>query len=303
MTMTHTLRSLTHWVRDKVRPLPSDRKLLDEFSFALDRVERRVPMLGAYSRIEPYVLECRQAGLSFRFLVYHAESRNWFDNDNRSDGVLQMAAECNLVAAGQTVFDLGSNSGFLTIWFAKKVGPTGRVLAFDPFPWNTLATSYSARLNRCHNVRCLTVGIADGQRTVQIPFRDAKIYENPAARIQDTFPAKLVPLDRFASYRPDFIKVDIEGAERDLLRGALKVVTRKPPPIWYIEVHHAFLRNAGTDPDQLARDFQALGYACHIHHPRGPSFASLGTLPEGCGMFAIARDESVEKSSRGGIVT
>ena len=285
--MAQILRSLAHWVRDKVQPPPSDQKLLDDFSFALDRIERRVPMLGSYSRIEPYLLDCEQSGLRFRFLVYHMESRNWFDNDNRIEGCLQITTECTLVSPGQTVFDLGCNSGFLTTWFAKKVGPTGRVLAFDPFPWNTLATSFSARLNRCHNVRCHTVGIADDQRTVQIPFYDSKIYEGIGVNRNQTFAAKLVPLDHFASDRPQFIKVDIEGAERDLLRGAAKLVTRQPQPTWYIEVHHSFIRSAGADPDQIARDFVAHGYDCHIHHPRGESFATLGTLPEGCGMFAI----------------
>ncbi|MDB5338834.1 MAG: hypothetical protein JWN70_4453 [Planctomycetaceae bacterium] len=266
---------------------PSDQQLLDEFSSALDLVEDRVPMRASYSRIDPYILECDQAEIRFRFLIYHRESHLWFGTPERKDAVLQHVADFSLVKRGDTVFDLGCNSGFLTTWFAKKVGSTGRVLAFDPFPWNTLATSFSARLNSCQNVECLTIGIADADRFVTIPIVDSKTDENPKLTAHGTFEAELVPLDRFAAYLPQFIKVDIEGAERHLLAGAAALLSQSPKPIWFLEIHNQFIRNAGSDPDQIPRVFLAHGYDCRIHHPRGGIFQTDNILPEGCALFAL----------------
>lgn len=266
----------------------SDHQLLDEFSFELDRIEQLIPMLASYSRIDPYIIDCQQAGTHFRLLIYHRESQLWFDRQNYIDAALIHFQEHALIKPGDTVFDLGCNSGFVTTWFAKKVGPAGRVLAFDPFPWNTLATAFSARLNGCGNVKCLTVGISDAARVVRIPSIDSKTDENPTLEAHGTFEAKLLPLDQFASYQPNFIKVDIEGAERHLLAGGTCLLHQSPRPNWFLEIHNQFIRDAGHVPEQIACDFLAQHYNCRIHHPLGPVFKIADALPEGCALFAFA---------------
>jgi len=285
-SLAHYLHSLAHGSLSRLVSPQTDRQLLDAFSAQLDQIERRVPMTGSYARVDPHIIDCRQAGIDFRFLIYHVESQLWFGRQI-ADGFLMQAAECSLISPGQTVFDIGCNSGFLTTWFAKQVGPAGRVLAFDPFPWNTLATEFTARLNGCQNVRCLTLGIGDRHRSIRVPFCDAKSYENSAFAATETFPINIVPLDDYAAKRPHFIKVDIEGAERDLLAGAVNILRQSPRPTWFIEVHNEFIRTAGADPDQLARDFLSHGYECRIGHPHGTPFETLTTLPEGCALYAV----------------
>ena len=57
-----------------------------------------------------------------------------------------------LIRPGSVAFDLGCNSGSITMPMAVQAGPEGRVHAFDPYPWNAAATRASARLNRLDNV-------------------------------------------------------------------------------------------------------------------------------------------------------
>ena len=282
------LLSFGSWLKGRTAKPSREREILDEFSRELDLVETQVPMLHGYSRIDPYVIDVDQAGVQYQLIIYHTESKAWFDNDIK-DAALVYSQDEALVQPGFTVFDLGCNSGFLTNWFAKRVGPTGKVLAFDPFPWNTLATLYSAKLNGFTNVHCHTLGIADTYRKIQIPFCDSKTYENSAVASDHTFTAKLVPLDEYKSLRPDFIKVDIEGAERDLLKGADGILRQNPKPTWFLEIHNEYIQAAGHDPNQIAVDYTKAGYDCHIGHPRGPAFDPAQPLPNGCALFAVPR--------------
>jgi FkbM family methyltransferase len=282
------LLSFGSWLKNRNAKPSREQQILDEFSRELDLVETQVPMMHGYSRIDPYVIDVDQAGVQYQLIIYHTESKAWFDNDIK-DAALVHSQDEALVQPGFTVFDLGCNSGFLTNWFAKRVGPTGKVLAFDPFPWNTLATLYSAKLNGFTNVQCHTLGIADTYRKIQIPFCDSKTYENAAVANDHTFTAKLVPLDEYKSLRPDFIKVDIEGAERDLLKGSVEILNQNPKPIWFLEIHNEYIQAAGHDPNQIAVDYTNAGYDCHIGHPRGPAFDPAQPLPNGCALFAVPR--------------
>ena len=255
-------------------------------------------MTAGYQRLDPYIIETHQGGLDYRFIVYHFESKAWFDNQV-VDAALKFTAEENLVKPNDVVFDLGCNSGFLTSWFGKQVGPQGKVLAFDPFPWNTAATYYTGKINGLHNIEPHTVGISNKKSVLRIPICDSKTYENQHVAYHDTFEAQLLPLDHFASSRPNFIKVDIEGAERDLLAGARLIAQQQPEPIWFLEIHNQFIREAGCDPDQIAVDFEAAGYRCRIGHPRrGQPFRRDQSLPNGCGLFAMPSHATQAAKSR-----
>lgn len=270
------------------RTTSREQDVLDEFSSQLDIIEKKYPMLQSYKRIDPYVRKFDQGGLKFSMIIYHVESKAWFDNEN-VDLVLKNAGQYNLVRKGDTVFDLGCNSGFLSAWFSLQVGSKGKVLAFDPFPWNTLATRYSAKLNGMENVEAHTVGIAATHSSVRIPLVEAKIYENSAVHDSYCFHAELVPLDDFADYRPNFIKVDIEGAERELLAGCSKILAQNPKPLWLFEVHHDWIRDAGSDPDAIGRDLLKHGYKLRYGADAmsGTEFTKDTKTPDGCALWAV----------------
>lgn len=250
--------------------------LLDRFSRELDLLEKRYPMAGSYERVDPYVVRHVQGGIAFDVLVYHRESQIWFDNAN-TDWYLKLLGDGRAVRPDDVILDIGCNSGFLAVWFGLATGPGGRVLGFDPYPWNTLATRYAARLNGLDNVETTTVGISDVDEWIELPLLDARTHGGTVAG--ERVPAELHALARYARVAPDIIKLDVEGAESEIARTDW---SRFPGTrLILLELHAGFIRERGlSTADCLAR-FRDAGYELRRHGLDGPVFAADDPDPEG----------------------
>lgn len=82
---------------------------------------------------------------------------------------------------------------------------------------------------------------------------------------EDIVPLKIAPLDQFADLHPNFIKMDIEGAEIDALEGAGQILREKPS--FYIEMHPAFLPRFNKTAMEVFRFFSLDDYLCFINYP------------------------------------
>jgi FkbM family methyltransferase len=142
---------------------------------------------------------------------------------------------------GMTVYDIGCNVGFFTIIAARAVGPTGRVLAFDPVPDNVRAARRNAERNGQANVEvhAVAVGARDETGRFAADARSAGRGRLVASGAGD-FAVRVVALDgpiaRGELPRPDLIKLDIEGGEADALAG-LQRTLREHRPLVVVEVH------------------------------------------------------------------
>ncbi|MDR1829019.1 MAG: hypothetical protein LBR29_11870, partial [Methylobacteriaceae bacterium] len=87
-----------------------DQAVIDRLQRKLDEIEKRVKMEGSYTRIDPYITEQTEAGITFRFIIYHTESKLWFDA-GYTDGAMHTVSQNNLLREDDIVFDLGCNSG------------------------------------------------------------------------------------------------------------------------------------------------------------------------------------------------
>jgi FkbM family methyltransferase len=145
------------------------------------------------------------------------------------------------LAPGMTVYDIGCNVGFFTIIAARAVGPTGRVLGFDPVPANVLATRRNAELNGQANVELHTVavGARDGAGSFLVDARSSG-WGRLVAAGAGTLEVDVVALDgRIAAGElpvPDVIKLDVEGGEVDALAGLTRTL-REHRPVLLVEVH------------------------------------------------------------------
>jgi FkbM family methyltransferase len=163
------------------------------------------------------------------------------------------------LAAGQTVFDVGGFIGLSSLFFSKIVGD-GRVLCFEPNPWNI----NRIRLNLSHNpsldnhislyplalssrvgrtAMIMSDNIENGQSSTSqlragghTAFSHQELY---GWGFQDV-DVDVTTLDDFVALSgivPDLIKVDIEGAEVEFLRGALHTLKEHRPKL-FIETHN-----------------------------------------------------------------
>jgi FkbM family methyltransferase len=139
---------------------------------------------------------------------------------------------------GWTCFDVGANVGAVALALAKYVGNSGRVFAFEPGPPNIarLRSNFELNpslLNRAEIVGC---GIADLAGELWWAEEDG----NPGnALLSDrgTHKIPVTTLDSFIAKRGigrvDFVKIDVEGMEFQVMRGAADTLRRFRPAIYF----------------------------------------------------------------------
>jgi FkbM family methyltransferase len=172
-----------------------------------------------------------------------------------------------VVRTGQTVLDVGANIGAHTVALAKLVGPTGKVLAFEPQHGLFYALCGNVAQNNLHQVRCFQAAVGEQAGKIAVPEFDSDIELNyggvglvdglkSAASEQVT----LMRIDDLPLPACHFIKVDVEGMEERVLTGATQTI-RRFRPLLYVE---------DDRPDRSA-DLRAclfeLGYELYVHRP------------------------------------
>ena len=159
-------------------------------------------------------------------------------------GVVQGLEE--LIQPGWTAVDVGANIGYFTLLMADRVGPQGKVIAFEPLAENFRILQENIQLNGHTNV--VAENLALMSRTERIELRSAtpgaitwvasvRIDQNSAVESQGV---EAVTLDEYVQQKGiakvDFLKIDVEGAEASVLEGAANVLNRDKP-VLLIEMH------------------------------------------------------------------
>ena len=145
------------------------------------------------------------------------------------------------LAPGDRFYDVGANAGFFTLVAARLVGATGSCVAFDPAPENVESINEQIQLNALTHctVHQQAVGGEPGRASFSFGQRGSAVGHLGATRAGETsVDAVVTTLDEAAERYgpPRFIKMDIEGAEVDAMRGAQRVL-RDVRPTWLIELH------------------------------------------------------------------
>ena len=148
-----------------------------------------------------------------------------------------------LVRPGGIVIDVGANIGGHAVPLAQQVGPTGQVYAFEPqrITFGILCTNIT--LNALTNVWPIwaAAGHPQGTKSIIVPFMDPTQEANfggltlRSGREGDSVP--IISLDTLPLPACTFIKIDVEGMEAEVLRGATGIISRFRPPL-YVENEH-----------------------------------------------------------------
>jgi FkbM family methyltransferase len=154
-------------------------------------------------------------------------------------------AICAQVRPGMVAYDVGANAGYLTLVLAQRVGAQGRVFSFEADPKNVNALQANVRENGMRHVQVIPQAVSDHSGTVTFATFDYSLVSHIAHEGTPSDARKIsVPalsLDDFvygvrdASApvvpAPQFIKIDVEGAEEQVLRGAARVIEQARPVI------------------------------------------------------------------------
>jgi FkbM family methyltransferase len=144
-----------------------------------------------------------------------------------------------LLPAGAVLVDAGANIGLYTCTMAAHVGPAGHVFAFEPMAENVEALQRNLQLNNLTNVTVLPVALSDRAQRLELfaPFgHPGGSSGSISAHGHDNWlpvgSVDAVPLDAvFDGDRLDAIKLDVEGHEPEILRGAVNTLHRFRPTI------------------------------------------------------------------------
>lgn len=159
------------------------------------------------------------------------------------------------ITPGSVVYDLGGHVGFYTLLASELVGSDGKVFVFEPLPRNLYLLKEHLRLNQVGNVTVIEAAVADksGMVSFNESLNSAMGHIGKNGKLQ----VKTVVLDELVSSGeippPDYMKIDIEGAETMALSGARSILEKSHPTI--------FLATHGSDIHQACcRLLQSLGY-------------------------------------------
>lgn len=143
---------------------------------------------------------------------------------------------------GDIFYDIGANAGFFSLLGSKCVGDKGHVFAFEPLPENIETVKSQFELNQV--VNCTLVEAAVSDCVGETEFCEGPDTSTAHIRSQENEQGnvsivKTITLDEFTKTErpPDFVKMDIEGAEVLALQGAYGLLTRPNSPKFLIELH------------------------------------------------------------------
>jgi FkbM family methyltransferase len=173
----------------------------------------------------------------------------------------------NLVRPGQVVLDIGANIGYYTLIFARLVGPTGHVIAFEPDPASFALLQRNIDENKYGNVTACPLAVSNVNAILTLyrdrfnnldhrltnPGRGGTALKVEAVRLDDFLPSHFD--------RPiDLIKMDIQGSEGLALDGMRSTLARDGGPLLLTEYWPLGLDQSGTGAEQFLRELEQAGY-------------------------------------------
>ena len=191
----------------------------------------------------------------------------------------------SVLRAGDVAVDIGANVGWYATLFAELVGPTGKVLAFEPNRAAYRLLQASARVYPQLAALPNAVSSTPGDVTLHVPTTQEGWFASlgaldPALPVRDQ-PCQAVTLDAVLAgeSRAVVIKCDVEGLEPQVLAGAPALLHGPRPPLWLLEINPKE-RFPGYDPAAIFRilDASPAGYRLYSVDPDSGALGPVGVV-------------------------
>jgi FkbM family methyltransferase len=179
---------------------------------------------------------------------------------------------------GDVFYDVGANLGFFSVLVGRLVGTSGAVYAFEPVPANASMVERNARQNGLSNIKVLRIALCreDGMGelllTHYVGGAVLKSVGTPPLDLSGSVMVETACLDRLVDRQhikpPNIVKIDVEGAEMDVLLGMESILRRWHPKIVLelddeteagcedkVSACQSFLHNLGYQTELLANAY------------------------------------------------
>jgi FkbM family methyltransferase len=168
------------------------------------------------------------------------------------------------IKAGMTVIDVGAHIGYFALLAAKLVGDEGCVCAVEPSIENLEFLRTNISNNGFCNIAVHPYAAGRDNRTRAFQLTGSSdshgFYAHPNTATVKTVNVEQRQLDAIVNGRVDAIKIDVEGAELEVLEGMSGILNRNKNLILWAEWFPAGMRSAGREPTELPEALQRLGF-------------------------------------------
>lgn len=192
-------------------------------------------------------------------------------------------------APGSVVFDLGANVGLVTYALSRAVETEGRVLSFEPDPTSLEYLARNVQRHDLANVEIVEAAIANVCGTLSF-FAEGTITSGLASTRKEAVMTKslgsvvdceaITLSDAFERHgTPSWIKMDIEGAEIDVLEHSREILKAAKP---FLVIDTSHIVGSDTTAERVERILQSIGYDTRTDTPGGSqlTWAAYGKLPQ-----------------------
>jgi len=187
---------------------------------------------------------------------------------------------------GMTFMDVGAHVGYYSLQAARQVGPSGQVISFEPEPSNYELLTQNIVLNGYSNLTAINKAVSStvGTATLYITALDNgrnSMYHHGLPESGSTS-VETTTLDSFLASegwpRVDLVKIDVEGAEVEVLDGMARLMADYPNLKLIIELNPPLFQNGGVSPLEFIERLAAPGWSVQV-------------IEEGTGVVPLAKEE------------
>ena len=170
------------------------------------------------------------------------------------------------IRPGLVCYDVGANLGVYAIQFSSMVGPSGKVVAFEPNPYTLRMLRHHVAINRLSNVHIVAAAAGDAPGSADFY---AETWDgmgrmgapNQSLRETERFTVPVTTIDQQVAQTglvPDFMLIDVEGFEIAVLDGARNTLLQHRPTV-VVEMHPSVWVSARTDRNRAESLLRDLG--------------------------------------------
>lgn len=157
---------------------------------------------------------------------------------------------------GSVFVDVGAHLGLYTLRAAERIGPEGRIVAFEADPYTATALAANVKRAGLGNVRVVAKAVSDHVGSTAFWLSagtySSSLYRRPSMASIERVEIDATTIDAEVGTADDVvIKIDVEGAELDALGGLEKTVEQASRVVLMVEVNPSALAEAGRTPAEL----------------------------------------------------
>lgn len=188
------------------------------------------------------------------------------------------------VKPGMVVVDIGSHVGTHAIEFARMVGLSGQVYAFEPCPYTYSLLTRNIQINGYANITVSKFAISDQSARARLYLALSSEGHSLVVKSSNYMEIDTITLDEFfadKNHYVDFIRMNIEGGEPKALDGMQKIIAKNSQLTIVSEYNPHDLYEAGCPPEQFFKKIRGLGFRIYCSDSTGTFHHILeADLPE-----------------------